>query len=206
MKTLLILTGPQGSGNHMWSKVFALHPDVYGWQALLNKYWIGHDQEPFANIWQEPDCADDFNWRQKDYYVTSISVPYALNGTLTVPKFNNFIAAIQRQSIDVKIAVLGRDQNIVGMQENRVRGQKTFNQALEIYKNFIPNCYLSYELLHLYKCTYLKSISCQLNFPINYADPRLENIIATDTNSKYFCAIDYHPTDELARHASRRWR
>jgi hypothetical protein len=26
MKQLLIFTGPQGSGNHLWSKIFALHP------------------------------------------------------------------------------------------------------------------------------------------------------------------------------------
>jgi hypothetical protein len=54
MKTILILTGPQGSGNHMWSKIFALHPQVRGWQALLDQYWIGHDQEPWAQYWQDP--------------------------------------------------------------------------------------------------------------------------------------------------------
>ena len=49
MKKMLILTGPQGSGNHMWSKIFALHPSVYGWQELVEEFWIGHDREPFRS-------------------------------------------------------------------------------------------------------------------------------------------------------------
>jgi hypothetical protein len=50
MKKLLIITGPQGSGNHMWSKILALHPAVNGWSALLEEYWIPHDREPLQLI------------------------------------------------------------------------------------------------------------------------------------------------------------
>jgi hypothetical protein len=206
MKTLLILTGPQGSGNHMWSKIFALHPAVQGWQALLDQYWIGHDQEPFAEYWQHPERLVEFDWGVKDYYVTSISVPYALNGTLTVPDFDQFVSAVQQQGIAVKIAVLGRDRNIIGFQEQRVREQKTFEQAVRVYQKFSPDCYLSYELLHLYRSQYLKSVGQQLDFPIDHDSKQIENIIEVDTNSKYFCAIDGHPTDDLARHASRKWQ
>lgn len=206
MKTLLILTGPQGSGNHMWSKVFALHPAVYGWQALLNQYWIGHDQEPFAELWQQPNSVAQFDWSQKDYYVTSISVPYALNGTLTVPNFDSFVNAVQQQGIVVKLAVLGRDRNIVGMQESRVRSTPTVAQALAVYQNLVPDCYLSYELLHLYRSQYLESVSRQLNFPIDYLSTELENIITVDTNSKYFSAVNHSPADALAQHASRKWQ
>ena len=39
MKTLAVLTGPQGSGNHLWSKIFSLHEDVFGWKSLLDNYW-----------------------------------------------------------------------------------------------------------------------------------------------------------------------
>ena len=28
---MLIVTGPQGSGNHLFAKLFNLHPEVYGW-------------------------------------------------------------------------------------------------------------------------------------------------------------------------------
>jgi hypothetical protein len=204
MKTLLILTGPQGSGNHMWSKIFALHPDVYGWQALLNEYWIGHDQEPFAEYWKHPERLINFDWGSKDYYATSISVPYALNGVLTVPDFDQFIAAVRAQDVAVKIAVLGRDCNIIGFQESRVRDQVTFNQAIAAYQHLAPDYYLSYELLHLYRGRYLKSVSQQLNFPINWDCNKIENILAVDTNSKYFCAVDTQPTDALAQHASRK--
>jgi len=206
MKTLLILTGPQGSGNHMWSKIFALHPAVQGWQALLDQYWIGHDQEPFAEYWQHPERLVNFDWNSKDYYVTSISVPYALNGTLTVPDFDQFVSAVQQQGIAVKIAVLGRDRNIIEFQEQRVRDTKTFTQAVDAYQKFVPNCYLSYELLHLYRSRYLESVSQHLDFPINCKHSEIENIISVDTNSKYFCAVDSQPTDDLARYASRKWR
>ena len=75
MKTILILTGSQGSGNHLWSKIFALHPQVVGWQALLTEYWIGHDQEPFAPYWQDPSQLKYYRWTQSDWFVTSMSVP-----------------------------------------------------------------------------------------------------------------------------------
>ena len=42
---LLIVTGPQGSGNHLFAKLFNLHPDVYG--LNMTRYWQGHDTEPF---------------------------------------------------------------------------------------------------------------------------------------------------------------
>jgi hypothetical protein len=190
----------------MWSKIFALHADVLGWQALLDQYWIGHDQEPFAEYWQHPERLNEFDWSQSDYYVTSISVPYALNGELTVPDFDRFVSTVQSQGVRIKTAVLGRDQNIVGMQQSRVRGRETFDQALAVYKNFQPDCYLSYELLHLYRSQYLESVSRQLDFPIDYTNILIENIIEVDANSKYFCAVDSQPTDKLAQHASRKWR
>ena len=35
--SMLIVTGPQGSCNHMFSKLFNWHPEVYGWD--MEKYW-----------------------------------------------------------------------------------------------------------------------------------------------------------------------
>ena len=72
---ILIITGPQGSGNHLFSKIFALSEQVHGWSALNQQYWIGHDQEPFARYWHDPVLLDQFNWSH-DYYVTSVSCPY----------------------------------------------------------------------------------------------------------------------------------
>ena len=206
MKTILILTGPQGSGNHLWSKIFALHPHVTGWQALLTEYWIGHDQEPFAPYWQDPTQLKYYRWAQSDWFVTSMSVPYMNNGLATVPDFRSFVREVQNLGHRVKFAIIGRDQNIVRMQETRVRGTVTVDQALAAYDPLASPVFLSYELLHLYGRKYLESVSQQLGFPIAATDPRLETIMDEDTNSKYFSAVKHHPTDDLARHSSRKWQ
>jgi hypothetical protein len=206
MKTVLILTGPQGSGNHMWSKIFALHPQVQGWQALLDQYWIGHDQEPFVDYWNNSEQLSQFNWRASDWFVTSISVPYMNNGTATVPDFKHFVKSVQNLGHTVKFAVLGRDQNIVQMQQQRVRGGVSLPHALAEFDTLAAPVFLSYELLHLYKKKYLENISRQLNFPIDINNPRLAEILAEDTNAKYFSPVAHHATDDLARHSSRKWK
>jgi hypothetical protein len=206
MKTLLILTGPQGSGNHMWSKLFALHPQVSGWAELLDTYWIGHDQEPWADCWQDPTLLSQRNWGTHNYYVTSVSVPYIDNGTATVPDFKKFTQQAQAIGLQVKFAVLGRDRNIVEMQQQRVRKGVTLSQALTEFAQFAQPTFLSYELLHLYQEQYLQQISQQLAVPIAYTDPRLKEIIQEDTNAKYFSAVDHHPTDDLAHKTSRKWK
>jgi hypothetical protein len=206
MKTLLILTGPQGSGNHMWSKIFALHPKVLGWSALLDTYWIGHDQEPWADCWQDPMLLSRRNWGTHNYYVTSMSVPFMDNGTATVPDFKTFTQQAQAIGLQVKFAVLGRDRNIVEMQQQRVRKGITLTQALVEFSQFAQPTFLSYELLHLYREQYLQQLSQQLAFPIACTDPRLKEIIQEDTNAKYFSAVDHHSTDDLARKTSRKWK
>ena len=207
-KTLLIITGPQGSGNHLWSKIFALHPDVYAWHALLHEYWIGHDQEPFAEYWEDPDRLKEFNWDKCEYFVTSVSTPYMLNGERTVPNIVRFAATAMGLGICVKIAIIGRDRNILSYQQTRVRGDVTYDIALTEYerlRTWSP-VFLSYELLHLYGNLYLQQISKQLEFPIDLDHPRLNNILVDDTNSKYFKPVEYHPTDDLAQHTSKKWK
>jgi len=207
-KTLLIITGPQGSGNHLWSKIFALHPDVYAWHALLHEYWIGHDQEPFAEYWEDPDRLKEFDWDKCEYFVTSVSAPYMLNGERTVPNIVRFAATAMGLGICVKIAIIGRDRNILSYQQTRVRGDVTYDIALTEYerlRTWSP-VFLSYELLHLYGNLYLQQISKQLEFPIDLDHPRLNNILVDDTNSKYFNPVEYHPTDDLAKHTSKKWK
>ena len=206
MKQLLILTGPQGSGNHMWSKIFALHPQVSGWSALLDTYWIGHDQEPLADCWENPALLSQRNWGTHNYYVTSVSVPYINNGIATVPDFKTFAQIAQNVGLQVRFAVLGRDRNIVKMQQQRVRKGITLSQALATFAQFAQPVFLSYELLHLYQDQYLKQLSQQLAFPIAHTDPRLKEIIQEDTNAKYFSAVDHHSTDDLAHKTSRKWK
>ena len=207
-KTLLIVTGPQGSGNHLWSKIFALHPDVYGWHALLHEYWIGHDQEPFAACWENPELLKEFKWSSADYFVTSVSTPYMLNGERTVPDIVRFAATAMGLGLRVKIAIIGRDRNILTYQQTRVRGEPTVDIALAEYEKLRTwdPVFLSYELLHLYQDLYLQQIAKQLEFPIDVAHPNVNNILADDTNTKYFQPILHHPTDDLAQHTSRKWR
>jgi hypothetical protein len=207
-KTLLIVTGPQGSGNHLWSKIFALHPDVHGWHALLHEYWIGHDQEPFAEYWENPDRLKEFNWGKCEYFVTSVSTPYMLNGERTVPDIVRFAATAMGLGICVKIAVIGRDRNILTYQQTRVRSRPTVDIALAEYEKLRTwdPVFLSYELLHLYREDYLRQIAKQLEFPMDFEHPQLTNILVDDTNSKYFQPVAHHATDDLAKHTSRKWK
>ena len=204
MKTLLILTGPQGAGNHLWSKIFALHRQVQGWRALNTEYWIGHDEEPWAYYWQNPQDLKSAPWGSSDWHVTSMSVPYMMNGVATVPDFKAFVAGVQNQGHRVKLAVLGRDRNILEYQETRVRGGITLNQAVAEYSKFAMPTFLSYELLNLYGRQYLQKIEKELEFPIDWANPQIDQILKEDTNTKYFHPAGEHPTDALAKHASRK--
>ena len=204
MKTLLILTGPQGSGNHLWSKIFALHHRVLGWRALLNDYWIGHDQEPWAEYWLNPATLRDAPWTMSDWHVTSISVPYMNNGEPTVPDFKGFVSGVQNLGYKVKLCVLGRDRNILEYQETRVRGSVTLDQAIAEYARFAQPTFLSYELLHLYGAQYLQKIERELEFPIDWANPRLAEILQEDANSKYFHSVGEQPLDTVTKHASRK--
>ena len=60
IKKLLIITGPQGSGNHLWSKMFSMHPNVVGW-PMFRKEWQGHHKEPFNEYWQQPEKLQEFD-------------------------------------------------------------------------------------------------------------------------------------------------
>ena len=201
MKRLLIFTGPQGSGNHLWSKIFALHPEVAGWSALLDEYWIPHDQEPFADCWRDPALLKTRDWSQHEYYVTSISCPYIDDTRWAVPDIVAFAKQASACELQVQMAIIGRDQNILGFQETRVRGRSTFEIAQDQYIKLADwnPVYLSYELLHLYQGSYLRQVSKLLEFPIAYEDTRLKEILKDDTNQKYIHPIDHHWTDRLMK-------
>ena len=195
-KQLLILTGPQGSANCLWSKIFTLYPRVVGHQATLD------------NCWQHPERLADFDWSQSDYFVTSISCPYMLDGERTVPDFAKFIHTVKSLGHQVKLAIVGRDRNVVGMEQTRVRGKPTLETAIGEYQKLsgqLPH-FLSYELLHLYRGEYLKMLNVHLQFPIVYDEKSIAPILAEDANAKYFCLVEHHWVDDLAHKTSRRWR
>jgi hypothetical protein len=195
MAKILIITGPQGSGNHLYSKIFAMHPLVNGWK--MNEYWEGHHKEPFAKHWDNPKLLLEYKW-DKDYYVTSISCPYFRDGKPQIPKYKEFIENAQKV-FDVNIAIIGRDQNIIKYQQERVRKEHTTPQALEQFNllwQYKPY-FLSMELFYLYGPEYLKRIGEDLDFPIvyNYTTNK-------DSNKKYIQPIDNQELDETVNRVS----
>lgn len=184
MKKMIILTGPQGSGNHLWSKIFSLHPDVFGWKTLLENYWEAHRfAEPFCEYWKNPSKLKDFDWSTHEYFFTSISVPLGIQETKWEPNIMSFVNEVEKLDIETQLLVIGRDQNILRHQQTRLRGESTlpfFMKQLSEFRNFI---FLSYELLYLYKQDYLKSLN--LCIPIAWNDPRVDEILLNDPNDKY---------------------
>jgi len=204
MKTMLIITGPQGSGNHLFSKIFALHPDVHGWDELLDTYWIAHREEPFAEYWNRPELLKSFDWSCSDYYVSSISCPYQNVDVPTVPNYEQFIDALRELDIQVKVAVIGRDQTILKSQQQRIRNRVSLPDFLEQldYLNSFDPVYLSQELLYLYKQHYVANIAKLLDFPVDVDNDKIGEILATDANSKYIRDIEIQELDKYVRKVS----
>ena len=198
MANMLILTGPQGAGNHLWSKIFSLHPEVYGWKTLLENYWEAHRfAEPFAQHWRDHSLLKSFDWSQSKYYFTSISCPLGIIGSDVNPIWNpdvaGFANAVLKCGVDVKFAVVGRDQTILHNQQTRIRTQSTLPMFLEKLPQLSTPTFLSYELLYLYRQEYLKSL--KFNIPLAWDDHRINDILADDANAKYVHDIEYNELD-----------
>jgi hypothetical protein len=199
MAKMLILTGPQGAGNHLWSKILSTHPEVYGWKTLLDNYWEAHRfAEPFAKHWRNHKLLKEFNWAQSEYYFTSISLPLGIIGSDVNPIWTadvqGFAATVLGCGVEVEIAVVGRDQTILNNQQTRIRTQSTLPVFMEQLPNLWNPTFLSYELLYLYKQNYLKSL--KLNIPIAWNDPNINTILENDSNLKYIHYIDEYILDQ----------
>lgn len=186
---LLIITGPQGSGNHLFSKVFSKHPDVYGWR--MKSYWEGHHEEPFNEYWQDVEKLENFDWNQSRFYFTSISCPYFKNKKPQIPQYRKFITTVSKHC-QVKIVIIGRDKNILNLQQTRVRKKPTTHIALDYFQELYAYnpVFLSQELYQLYGNNYLQSISRLLDFPIAVQE------ISEDANAKYITNINNHWLDK----------
>lgn len=197
------MTGPQGSGNHLFSKVFALHDEVFGWSSLNENYWEGHQYEPFYNSWHDSSNLSNFDWDCSDYFVTSISCPYVYKGEQVIPDYTNFIREATKHC-DVQLAIIGRDQNILETQQTRVRGEHTTPYALDRLKSLLymyPTNFLSQELLYLYKEKYLQSVAKELNWPISWWHEELDYILCEDANAKYIRDVEEHWLDKEVKKA-----
>ena len=199
MAKMLILTGPQGAGNHLWSKVLSLHPKVYGWKTLLENYWEAHRfAEPFAQHWRDHSLLESFDWSQSEYYFTSISLPLGIIdhdvNPIWMPDVQGFAATVLSCGVEVEIAVVGRDQTILNNQQTRIRTQSTLPMFLEQLPKIWNPTFLSYELLYLYKQDYLKSL--KLNIPVAWDDPSIATILENDSNLKYIHYVDEYILDQ----------
>jgi hypothetical protein len=202
MKRLLIITGPQGSGNHLFSRLLSLHPAVAGWEEMLDKYWVPSDQEPFAEYWINPEklTADQFNG--KDYHLANVSCPFFFNGTRHIPKILEVAERARSFGVTVEIAIIVRDQNINQLQQLRVRKQHTTPVAQDYYYNALlpsdfPVHFLDHEAFFLHTTHYLKWVSKILDFPIAWQDPDIMKFISEDANHKYVKYVNEHWLDEV---------
>ena len=197
LNKLLILTGPQGSGNHLWSKVFSSSDLVNGWKQDPTLKWEGHHHEPFSHWWDDPNKIEDTG---KKYNFTSISCPYFRDKKPHVPKYKDFFNKA-RHIYDIQLVIIGRDQNILYHQQERVRGQHTTPKFLDAMQDMYicrKRNFISTELLYLYKDKYINYVSELTGFPINsnitIDEDEFINL-GIDTNKKYINAVHKQPLD-----------
>jgi hypothetical protein len=200
MKKLLLLTGPQGSGNHIFSRIFSLHPEVKGWDAILENYWVPTDEDFFARYFVEPEELKKEFFDHSDYFVTDISCPFVYNGSVVVPRIQEFIDKVQSFDVEVVVCVIVRDEHINTEQQKRLRGRRTLDIALEEYKSL--NCeinYLSLESLLLHKKDYLKWVGKIIQFPIDIENENLFKFLEDSPNKKYVKYVEEYWLDETVK-------
>jgi len=200
-KRLLILTGPQGSGNHVLSRVFSWHPKVQGWKALLNKYWVPSDQEPFAEFWVYPERLTAEHFEHSEYFFANVSVPFFYDGVRQEPKIREVAERAQSFGIEVVVAIVCRDKNINAHQQQRVGGEVTLYSAINYFQTeLLPNfeChFISNETFFLWHANYLDYLAKLLRFPI--ALDQSQEMIDANPNKKYVHAVKDHWLDEEIR-------
>jgi hypothetical protein len=201
MKKLLIVTGPQGSGNHLFSRLLSLHPEVEGWEELLSKYWVPSDQEPFAEYWVYPERLTADVFEGKDYFFANVSCPFFYDGERRIPKILEVAELAKSFGVEVEIAIVVRDQNINKEQQLRVRKEHTTPIAQDYYYNTLmlsefPIHFIDHEAFFLHTTHYLKWLSRILAFPIAYDNTDIMKFISEDANHKYVKYVDHHWLDE----------
>lgn len=200
-KKLLIITGPQGSGNHLFSRLLSLHPNVGGWTELLDKYWVPSDEEPFAEYWVHPERLHEFDFSSRDFWLANVSCPFFYDGTRYVPKILEVAQQAKQLGVDTTIAIIVRDKNINAEQQLRVRKEVTLPIAQDYYYNTLLTSgfdvhFLDHEAFFLHREHYLKYVERILNFPIAWDNPDIMKFIDEDANAKYVKYVEEHWLDD----------
>ena len=193
MKKLLIVTGPQGSGNHLFARLFSAHPNVVGWESLHDNYWVPSDQEPFARYWVYPE---ELKFPEGDFFCANVSVPFFYDGVRQVPKIKEVAQKAMSLGVQPIIAVIVRDRNINELQQVRVGGECTIDTALEYYKDMAVH-FIDHEAFFLYKEKYIEYLGRLLEFPVTKEG--IDNFISVDANHKYVFPCKKHWLDDEIR-------
>jgi len=193
MKKLLIVTGPQGSGNHLFARILSLHPNVIGWESLHDKYWVPSDEEPFARYWVYPE---ELKFPEGDFFCANVSVPFFYDGVRQVPKIKEVAQKAISLGVQPIIAVIVRDRNINELQQVRVGGECTMDTALEYYKDIAVH-FIDHEAFFLYKEKYVEYLGRLLEFPVTKEG--IDNFISVDANHKYVFPCKKHWLDDEIR-------
>jgi len=201
MKKLLLLTGPQGSGNHIFSRIYSTHSAVKGWDAILNNYWVPTDEDVFAKYFVDPSDLTEQMFDGSDYFVTDISCPFVFDSVITIPKIQEFCEKVTSFGVEVIVGVIVRDEHINTEQQKRLRGGRTLDIALGLYNNLSYEInYLSLESLFLHKQNYLKWISRVIDFPLDYDNPDVFKFLKESPNKKYVKYVEQYWLDETVKH------
>jgi len=197
VKKLVILTGPQGSGNHLFSKCFSLSDQIGGWSDLNNEYWLGHHTEPFNEVWQGKKRLMELNLSEFNYYVTSVSIPFVKNGENKVPDLIGFIYDAKKLGFEVEVCLINRDKNILELQQQRVRNEVTLNQFIKYTETLnVGQHYLSHESLILNKSKYMDYICRLIGFPNINRDKVNTLLSESNSNKKYIHDVKEHWLDK----------
>jgi hypothetical protein len=198
MKKLLICTGPQGSGNHLFARLLSLHPNVIGWEKLKKNYWIPSDEEPFARYWVYPE---ELQFPEGDLFLANVSVPFFYDGIRQVPKIIEVCHHARKMGVEPIVAIIVRDQNINALQQKRVGGEVTLPTALSYYDEIINSDinyhFLDHEAFFLHRENYIRYVGHILNFPVTVEGINI--FIDKDANHKYVNYVDEYWLDETIR-------
>jgi len=201
MTNILVITGPQGTGNHFFSKILSMHSDVHGWDQLLREYWINHDNAPYKDIWNDPKAVDDYDWTEHKNYVLSVSGPYVekIDGTrhTIYPKYSEVLERLSKHGT-VQVGIIGRDQNITAQNQLRKRGVESLHNYLNKIEDLLAwdHTFLSVELAYLFRHQYIKSLDKTLIIPVDYSNEKLHYILNKDPNAKYVKYVDHSWLDK----------
>lgn len=191
MANILVISGPQGTGNHVFSKVLSMHSNVHGWDQLLREYWINHDNAPFKDIWNTPENIDNYDWTEHENYVLSVSGPYVDkdHDDIRHTKYPNYKEVLRRlnEKGNLQVGIIGRDQNITAQNQLRKRGVESLHNYLNKIEDIVEyrHTFLSVELLYMFRHQYVKSLDSVLDIPVDYTNERLHYILNKDPNAKY---------------------